>query len=295
MKQGSLIALATSLLSVAAVADEQVNQTMDVSDDVHVEIYNTAGSIDVSGWSRDSIEVTGTLGDSVEELIFEKDGNEVLIRVEVPNRHWGDIDADLEIRVPMDASLEVSAVSADIDVADVRGEQSLESVSGDIETSGATRDVEAASVSGDVEINGDDAQGDFEAATVSGDVYVSGASGSVEAESVSGDIDIVGGSYEEAYFETVNGDLNYNAALENGGDLSAESVNGTVDFEFTNKISARIDIETFNGSIRNCFGPDPERTSKYSPGLELSFTVGDGDSRIEVETLNGSVNICHEE
>jgi len=295
MKQGSLIALATSLLSVAAVADEQVNQTMDVSDDVHVEIYNTAGSIDVSGWSRDSIEVTGTLGDSVEELIFEKDGNEVLIRVEVPNRHWGDIDADLEIRVPMDASLEVSAVSADIDVADVRGEQSLESVSGDIETSGATRDVEAASVSGDVEINGDDAQGDFEAATVSGDVYVSGASGSVEAESVSGDIDIVGGSYEEAYFETVNGDLNYNAALENGGDLSAESVNGTVDLEFTNKISARIDIETFNGSIRNCFGPDPERTSKYSPGLELSFTVGDGDSRIEVETLNGSVNICHEE
>jgi DUF4097 and DUF4098 domain-containing protein YvlB len=293
MKQGSLIVLATSLLSVAAVADEQVNQTMDVSDDVHVEIYNTAGSIDVSGWSRNSIEVTGTLGDSVEELIFEKDGNEVLIRVEVPNRHWGDIDADLEIRVPMDASLEVSAVSADIDVADVRGEQSLESVSGDIETSGATRDVEAASVSGDVEINGDDAQGDFEAATVSGDVYVSGASGSVEAESVSGDIDIVGGSYEEAYFETVNGDLNYNAALENGGDLSAESVNGTVDLEFTNKISARIDIETFNGSIRNCFGPKPERTSKYSPGLELSFTEGDGDSRIEVETLNGSVNICH--
>ncbi|MGI9199406.1 MAG: hypothetical protein ACR2QS_07865, partial [Woeseiaceae bacterium] len=97
---------------------------------------------------------------------------------------------------------------------------------------------------------------------------------------------------EEAYFETVNGDLNYNAGLENGGDLSAESVNGTVDLEFTNKISARIDIETFNGSIRNCFGPKPERTSKYSPGLELSFTQGDGDSRIEVETLNGSVNIC---
>ena len=293
MKQVSLIVLATSLLSVAAVADEEINESIDVSDDVHVEIYNTSGSIEVEGWSKNMIEITGTLGDSVEELVFEKDSNEVLIRVEVPNRHWGDIDADLYIKVPEGASLEISAVSADIDVTDVRGEQSLESVSGDIETSGATRDVEAASVSGDVEINGDDAQGDFEAATVSGDVYVSGASGSVEAESVSGDIDIVGGSYEEAYFETVNGDLNYNAALENGGDLSAESVNGTVDLEFTNKISARIDIETFNGSIRNCFGPKPERTSKYSPGLELSFTLGDGDSRIEVETLNGSVNICH--
>ncbi|MGI9220225.1 MAG: hypothetical protein ACR2QS_04215, partial [Woeseiaceae bacterium] len=101
MKQGSLIVLATGLLSVAAIADEQVNQSMDVSDDVHIEIYNTAGSIDVSGWSRESIEITGNLGDSVEELIFEKDGDDVLIRVEVPNRHWGDIDADLEIRVPI--------------------------------------------------------------------------------------------------------------------------------------------------------------------------------------------------
>lgn len=294
MKHGSLIAIAAGLLSTAAIADEQVNQTMDVSDDVHVEIYNTAGSIDVTGWSRNSIEVTGTLGDSVEELIFEKDGNEVLIRVEVPNRHWGDIDADLEIRVPVDASLEVSAVSADIDVSDVRGEQSLESVSGDIETSGVASEVEAASVSGDIEIEGDDAKGDFETATVSGDIYLSGASGSIEADSVSGDIEIIGGAFEDAYFETVNGDLNFNAELVNGGDLSAESVNGTVDLEFTKPISAEIDIETFNGSIRNCFGPKPERTSKYSPGLELSFTHGDGDSSIEVETLNGSVNICDE-
>jgi hypothetical protein len=61
MKHGNLIVLATSLLGVAAVADEQVNQTMDVSDDVYVEIYNTSGSIDVSGWSRNSIEITGSL------------------------------------------------------------------------------------------------------------------------------------------------------------------------------------------------------------------------------------------
>ena len=107
MKQGSLIVLATSLLGAAAIADEQVNQTMDVSDDVDVEIYNTSGSIDITGWSRNSIEVTGTLGDSVEELIFEKDGNDVLIRVEVPNRHWGDIDADLKIKMPEGGSLEV--------------------------------------------------------------------------------------------------------------------------------------------------------------------------------------------
>ena len=293
MKQRSLIVLAIGLLSMPVLADEQVNQSMDVSDDVYIEIFNTSGSIEIGGWSKDSIEITGTLGDSVEELIFEKDGDEVLIRVEVPNRHWGDIDADLKIMVPVDSTIEVSAVSADIDVKGVHGEQSLEAVSGDIESKGVKSDVEAASVSGDVEIRGDDANGDFEFATVSGDIYLSGASGRVEAESVSGDVDIIGGAFREAYFEAVNGDLTFNAALVDGGDLSMESVNGTVDIEFTEPVSARIDIETFNGSIRNCFGPDPERTSKYSPGLELSFTVGDGDSRVDIETLNGSVSICH--
>ena len=292
MKHGSLIVLAAGVLSMPALADEQVNRTIDAAPDGYVEIYNTSGSIEVTGWDRDEVEVRGTLGDSVEELIFERDGNEVLIRVEVPNRHWGDIDADLQIKVPENSSIEVSAVSADIDVEDVRGTQSLESVSGDIETVGVVNDVEAASVSGDLEIKGDATDSDFEVATVSGDVYIMGVSGKVDAESVSGDVDIAGGRFKDAYFETVNGDLNYAAALEDGGDLSAESVNGTVDIEFTEDISARIDIETFNGSIRNCFGPKPERTSKYSPGLELRFEVGDGDSNIEIETLNGSVSIC---
>ena len=140
MKQGSLIVLATAMLIAPLYADEEVNQTIDVSSDVHVEIYNTSGSIEVDGWSRNDIEITGTLGDSVEELIVEKDSNEVLIRVEVPNRHWGDIDADLLIKVPEGASLEISTVSADIDVTNVRGEQSLESVSGDIETEGGQED-----------------------------------------------------------------------------------------------------------------------------------------------------------
>jgi DUF4097 and DUF4098 domain-containing protein YvlB len=294
MKQGSLIALAASMISMPVIADEQVDQTIDASDDGYVEIFNTSGSIEVVGWSKDSIEITGTLGDSVEELIVERDGDEVLIQVEVPNRHWGDIDADLIIKVPEDSSIEVTGVSTDIEIEDVLGEQSLSSVSGDIEISGAANDVEAESVSGDVDVEGNGTDGSFEGATVSGDVMVKGMSGSVDVESVSGDVDVIGGSYEQAYFETVNGDQAFHAELTHDGDLSMESINGTVHIEFTVPItSARFDIETFNGSIRNCFGPKPERTSKYSPGLELSFTIGDGDARIDIETLNGSVNVCN--
>ena len=283
-----------TLAGTAALADQQVDRTIDAAADSYIKIYNTSGDIEVIGWSEDRVRVTGTLDDDVEELVLERDGKDILIKVKVPRPHHGRVDADLVISVPEKSSIEVSAVSTDITVSGVLGKQSLETVSGDVATTAAGSDVEAGSVSGDVEVSGNGKAADFEAATVSGDVMLTNLAGRVSAESVSGDVEIIGGVFDDVHLESVNGDLVFSAELTNGGDLSMESVNGTIDIVFAKQPSARFDIETFNGSIRNCFGPKPERTSRYSPGLALSFTVGEGDSHVSIETLNGSVNICNE-
>lgn len=296
MRQGMTTTLAVAIVgtlaSATAFADRQVDRSIDAAPDSYIEIYNTSGDIEVIGWSQNRVQVKGTLDDRVEELIFERDGKDIVIKVKVPNRHHGNVDADLVISVPEKSSIEVSAVSADIQVSGVLGKQSLESVSGDVETTAAGKDIEAGSVSGDVEITGNGKPADIEAATVSGDVLLTNLGGRIDAESVSGNVEIIGGAFDDVHLESVNGDLEFRAELKEGGDLSMESVNGTIDIVFTKDVSARFDIETFNGSIRNCFGPKPERTSRYSPGLELSFTTGDGDSHVGIETLNGSVNIC---
>ncbi len=292
LKQGLATVLITALASTAAYADEEVDRTINAAAESYIEIYNTAGDIAVVGWSRKNVQVTGTLGDDVTELIIEREGDEILIKVKVPNRHHGDIDADLEISVPQKSSIEVSGVSTDIEVEGILGKQSLQTVSGDVETSTAEKDVEATSVSGDIEVTGSGKDADTLATTVSGDVILIDLAGSVEATTVSGDVEIIGGSFDDAVLEAVNGDLSFGAELQNGGDLSMNSVNGSIDVEFAEEVSARFEIETFNGSIDNCFGPEPERTSRYSPGLELSFTVGEGDSSVVIETLNGSIDIC---
>ena len=107
-------------------------------------------------------------------------------------------------------------------------------------------------------------------------------------------IEIMQGDFGRARLETVNGDVLYNAAMRAGGKLDVETVNGTVDITFIGDVSARFDIETFNGRIRNCFGPEAERTSKYAPGWELSFTEGGGDGRVSIATLNGGLRLCKE-
>lgn len=290
MKKLTVIVL--GLLLAAPLMAEEVNRTLDAASDGRVHISNIAGSVTVNGWSRDQVEVTGELGRNVEELIFERDGDKVTIKVKVPKKSGRGIESDLYIQVPEGSSIDVSTVSADIDVEKVSGEQSLGTVSGDIDTESAKSDVSAEAVSGDIEVSGQNKVTNTRANTVSGDVLLDGVAGVADAESVSGDVSVVDGAFERIDMNTVNGDILFRSALQAGGKLTAETVNGSVDLEFTDSVSGRFDIDTFNGDIDNCFGPKPERTSKYTPGLELSFQDGDGDARVKISTLNGDVSIC---
>ena len=287
-----LTAIIPALMLAMPVAAEEVDKILKAAPDGEVDVSNIAGSVTISGWSRDEVEVTGTLGRNVKELIFERDGDTVTVQVKVPRRGGSGIDSDLTIKVPEKSSLEVSTVSADIEISDTSGEQELSTVSGDIETESAGNDITASAVSGDIEISGDKSSNETDVSTVSGDVTLFRGSGTVRAESVSGDVLIDEGIFGRAVLGAVNGEIVFRAGLEKGGRFSAETVNGDIDVEFAGDVSAKIDIETFNGRIRNCFGPEAERTSKYTPGWELSFTEGDGDGRIDMSTMNGSLNVC---
>ena len=288
----TIIATSLACLLTATAFAEEVDRTIDASSDGHVDVSNISGSVTVHGWTRDSVEVTGTLGRNVEELILERDGDKVLIKVKVPRRGGRGIESDLRISVPQNSSLDVGAVSADIDVSDIAGEQSLHTVSGDVTTEYAGADMTAESVSGDVEVSGNNADGEVSASTVSGDVTLFRVSGKIEAESVSGDVVVDEGSFDRAELGTVNGEVIFQGELRDDGKLSVETINGSVDIDFVGDVSARFSVDTFNGGINNCFGPKAERTSKYAPGWELEFSQGDGSGRVDVSTMNGRVSIC---
>ncbi len=288
----SILSLVFGISLAGSVVAGEIKETIDAAADGQVDIVNIAGSVEVIGWSSSRVEVTGTLGDNVEELILERNGDRVLVKVKVPRNSRGRISSDLVVQIPRKSSVEVSTVSADIEVEGVMGEQSLQSVSGDIDTEAGEHDVACESVSGDIEITGESNDAETSAGTVSGDITLSNLSGAVEAETVSGDVIIDGGTFDRATAEAVNGDIRFLAGLRKGGKLAVESVNGDVDIEFSGDVSASFDVETFSGDIDNCFGPEAERTSRYAPGLELSFEVDGGNGRVIVSTLNGDIDIC---
>lgn len=290
--KGKLVLLICGTLAMASASAREVDESIAAAPDGHVEISNTSGSIEVQGWSKNVVEVTGDIGERVEELVLDRDGDRVTVKVKVPKNSSSSISSDIVVQVPEKSSIDVSGVSADIDVENVRGDQSLHTVSGDIETQAFDGDIDAGSVSGDVDIEGKGEDIDTKAGTVSGDVTLQRLAGEVTANAVSGDVTIDEGSFDRAAIETVNGDLTFLAELRKGGKLAVETVNGDVEIEFAGKVSAEFDVDSFNGDIDNCFGPEARRTSKYAPGLELRFTEGNGDGSVSVSTLNGDIHIC---
>lgn len=285
-----LTVLATVAFTAQAADERQVDERRPLRADGEVRVSNIAGEINVVGWDRNEVRVSGRLGRDVERLEFTGGEASVEVRVIIPRRcHNCRADADLTIHVPVRARMEVEAVSADVNAKGVDGTLRLKSVSGDVAVESRSTDLSLKSVSGDVVTTGSGEKARIEAKTVSGSVRVSGATGEVRAGSVSGDVEVRGGRVARLEVESTSGNAEYDGPLAAGGSYEFESVSGGVELRISGSRDATYDISTFSGDIDNDFGPKPRRTSEYGPGRELRFTEGKGAARVRMNTLSGSI------
>jgi len=233
--------------------------------------------------SRVSIDVTARAG-------------RVVIRTRYADRsgprRTGGVSVDYQVRVPVDAALELRSVSGDIDVRDVRGEARVESVSGDIRVSNTADLAVAKTVSGDVELALVTAAGDATLASVSGDVRVRGLrSPRVEIGSVSGDLDLVDVQADRVEVGTVSGDVRFQGRLARAGRYEFHSHSGRLRLTLA---GAGFDLEarSFSGDIDNRVGiqetPDASRSRRRRRN-QLRGTVDDGGAVVDVRTFSGDI------
>ncbi len=321
------ILLCTLVLSGgAATAQQAIDETIRTSATGIVRINNIAGDVQVEGWSRNEISVTGTLGRGTERLAITGDAANTEIRVILPRNGRNIQGTSLLVRVPVGKNVDVHTTSADISLSNVIGTLGLMSTSGDIEVSGTPRNVSAQSTSGDVEIEGsipgnvgahstsgdvridgavrgrvkaESVSGDVEidantpeitAKSVSGSVRLTGVSGRITATTVSGDTEVEAQRVSYGSFESVSGDINYAADLEPGATLMLKSHSGEIEILLPSNVSADFRASSFSGSIDNEFGPEARRTSRYGPGRELRFSTGGGGT-VVLESFSGAINI----
>jgi hypothetical protein len=286
---GVLTALAFPWLAHAATS---VDEHRAANPQGAVEIDNVAGMIDVQGWDKSEVAVTGTIGKDVDRVEVTGEGNRTSVRVILPQgQHWHmrDGEAHLVIHVPANSSIAATLVSSDLKVSAVRGGMELRTVSGNIDAEGGG-DVHANAVSGDIHLTANAAKV-IEVKSISGNIVLTGGNADIEATTVSGDAHLTLGTVSRARFKTVSGELSATLAAAANAQIDGESVSGDVKLDFASAPAADFDIQTISGDIDNCFGPKPTE-SRHGPGARLSFKTGDSGARVRVSSHSGDVRLC---
>ena len=285
----ALLTIAVLMAAGVATAETRVDETRALAADGYLEISNVAGSLTIVGWDRDEVKISGTLEDDVEELEIEEEGRGLSITVRVPRRirPSDEVEAVLEVRIPRGCRLEAGTVSADVSLEDFEGEAEIGTVSGMINVRKGPSTMEISTVSGPVEIRSETR--DLSVETVSGSVVLARSRGDLELATISGSIELADAELDNFSFGSISGGLELTGALPDRARWSLESHSAEIVLKLPADTSADFDVATFNGDVRNGFGPKARRTGKYSPGRRLEFTAGSGDAEVEIDTFSGDV------
>ncbi|MDX2427464.1 MAG: DUF4097 family beta strand repeat-containing protein [Xanthomonadales bacterium] len=285
-----IMAVFMMLASASAFAGKSVDESWELDADATVFIENIAGVIEIRGWDKNEARLTGELGSSADELEISSSGSS--LQISVTNRSERNVDETvLKLIIPEGASVDATAVSADIMVKGLDNEKlTASSVSGNVEVSASSRRVSIESVSGDVEFSGQTVR--ITAESVSGDIDLSGVSGEVSATTVSGDMDLMADQIESGRFETVSGDMTIVAEVSGNGKIGAESMSGDVVIMLPASQSGVFKAQSFSGRISTDFGSVDR--AKHGPGSHLKHVAGDGGAEVRVESFSGDIKLKHD-
>jgi DUF4097 and DUF4098 domain-containing protein YvlB len=220
------------------------------------------------------------------------DGPRTTIKVILPHASGHGGEARLQVKIPKDSELDVSAISADVTTSGVLGVQHVSAVSGNITAELAGADVELKTVSGNLRLKGHGLPARLHVSTVSGDVHLERGAGELEASSVNGTLILSLDGARAVRARTTSGDLRFEGKLTRGATFEASTVSGDLNVRTSADGGYGYEVSSFSGDITDCFNASPERASTYGPGSRLEGTRGEGAGHVRLKTMSGDVQLC---
>ncbi len=281
----SILVCAAIVSAGAAHAQGGIDRGLPLNADGAIRIYNTVGSVRVTGWNRDSVAVRGKVG---EGNSFHFGGSRTGVKMFVEGRsERNPAPATLEVMVPARSKVWVKTASADIEVSGVLGSLDLYVVGGSITVNGNPADINAESIDGAVKVVG--SPGWVRAKSASGDVTLDGSSADVVLSTVSGKINADGSGYERAKFESVTGSIRFAGSLRRGGLVNFDTHSGSIEVGLSPGTGADFDIVSIAGSITNRLTSARPVKGRYGRGSELVMSSAEGGTRVAIRSFKGPV------
>lgn len=295
------------LISSQVLANEKISQSLSANEVSSISIENQSGTVNVVGWNKDTVAISGQLDEKAEELIFEQRGAQIIIKVEYPNmERWTSSGTNLVVKAPKGLRFDLASISSDFSLTNLHGGVEAKTVSGDIDGDELTEQIELSTISGNVTTK--NLAGKVSLSSVSGDILDNNSNGRLQLQSVSGEVDVNSKATEvfvnnvsgrtklklgevlELRMSTVSGDVDAKLHLKDKGLLKTSSVSGDVELTFQKDVDANFRLKSnVGGDLINKLTDDEATEAKYGPGAKLYFQTGQGSASVSANSVSGNI------
>ncbi len=257
-----------------------------------VETFN--GSVDVSGWDQDTVDISGTkYGPSQQEadnlrVDIDATADSVSIRVPRPTLRLNNQGARLVIKIPRNTHIDrITTSNGSIRTQDGGGPLRLRTSNSAIRVVDLKGELDAETSNGSIELDG--VEGDVRAQTSNGHIRAERVNGGLDVSTTNGGISAsVTRPDHTVRLDTSNSSVELRLPASFSSSAHVATRNGSITLRMGEGVNARISARTSNSSIRTDYEVRAQGELKRN---RLEGVIGRGGPLIELETSNAGIQL----
>jgi hypothetical protein len=284
-----VLILMSACLTRPATGQAPTHRGRVIAPDAAVRIFNLAGTVRVTGWDRDSVDVTAIIPTGAGSFYFGGGSGGLKLGVEQPVEDAVYPGSLIEVRVPARARVWIKTESAEILVSGLTASADLSSVSGRIVVTGNVAQLSAESMDGGI-----DAQvhsGLVRLKTAGGTIVLRGEVADASLGTVSGAATAQVAGLDRGRMETVGGHLTFEAGLRPGGNYTLESHSGDISIRLPTSFDAALDLTALEGRVVNRLNKSPVQPRNRGRGEGLTLSGGKATADLVARTFKGTITL----
>ena len=284
------VAVMLPALATPLHAQRKVQAAHATTSDVSVRLFASVGTVQVAGWEKDSVVISGTVAKGSQVALGSPGAvasRGLKLFVESPTEEAGR-GGTLTMRVPRNARVWLKTGSADVTVSEVTGGLDVNIVGGSITVRGSPRELRAESMDGAVTVDGVPPW--MRVKTATGNISLRGGT-DVAASTISGTIDARGGESERVKLESTTGDIRFALVLARGASVELETHSGAIDAQLSRKTPMDVEATTVTGTIENAWSKMRPTVGGEGRGMTFASQSGGMGGRVVLRSFKGKITL----
>lgn len=273
----------------AASAQAPAHHGRAIAPDAAVRIFNLAGTVRVTGWDRDSIDVSAIVPNGGGRLVFGGGSMGVKLGIDPPAGEVNYPGSLVEVRVSARARVWIKTESAEILVAGLSSSADVSSVSGRVVVTGNIEQLSAESMDGGIDVQV--IAGLVRLKSAGGAIALRGTATDATVSTVSGAATMVVTGAERARMESVSGHLTFDATLRPGGNYTLESHSGDISIRLPMPFDGALQLTSLEGRVANRLTRSGVEPTNQGRGERLATASGKATAELVARSFKGTITL----